>query len=106
MFCKLTRIALPVEVLVRLAVATEVQPRLLVGRAVCEWHVVVGNLVEEVDLLLLQHDGSGNGVDGCVAPTLVEETAVLIQGREVVDVLLGAQPFQAANLKVGPLGES
>jgi hypothetical protein len=86
-------------------VAAEVQPRLLVGRAVREWHMEVGNLVEEVDLLLLQHDSGGNGVDRCIAPTLIEETTVLIQGGEVINVLLGAQPFQTANLKVGPLEE-
>jgi len=100
-----TRIALPVKVIVRFAVAAEVQPRLLVDRAMREWHMIVGNLVEEVDLLLLQHDSGSNGVDGCIAPTLVEESAVPVQGREVVNVLLRAQPVQAANFEIGPLGK-
>jgi hypothetical protein len=63
----------------------------------------VGNVVEEVNLAPVEHQAGGNGVDGSVAPSLVEEAAVLVQGLEKVNVLLAAQPLQAANLKVGPL---
>lgn len=99
----LTRIALPVKVLFGLAMATQVQPRLLIARAMGEGYVVVGDLVEEVNLLLLEHGGRSNGVDGRIAPSLIEEATILVQGREVVNVRLGPQPFQAADFKVGPL---
>lgn len=100
---KLTGISFPVKVLVRLAVAAKVQPCLLICRAVCEWYVVVGDLVEEVDLVLPQCDCGGDGMDRCVAPSLVEESAVLVQRGEVVHVLWGPQPVKTADLEVGPL---
>lgn len=99
----LTRIALPVKVLLGLAMAAQVQPRLLIARAMGERYVVVGDLVEEVNLLLLEHSGCGDGVDGCIAPSLIEKATILVKGGEVVNVRLGAQPLQAADLKVGPL---
>jgi len=70
---------------------------------VSEGHVVVGNIVEEVDLVLLEHQTGGDGVHGCVTPALVEEATVLIKGLEEVDVRLGPEPVQVANLEVGPL---
>lgn len=68
-----------------------------------EWHVVVGNIVEEVDLLLLQEKTSGNRVDRSITPSLVEETTVLVEGLKEVNVGLGSQPVQVADLEVGPL---
>jgi len=66
-------------------------------------HVPVRNVVKEVDFLLLQHETRGNGMDRSVTPALVEETAVLVEGLEVVEVLTRAKPAKAANLEVGPL---
>ena len=100
---RLTRVTLPVKVLLGLAVAAKVQPCLLTGWAVSKWHVVVGNLVPEVDLLLLQHDRSSNGVDWCITPPFIEETTIMVQRGEEVNVFLGSQPVQVANLKVRPL---
>jgi hypothetical protein len=65
-----------------------------------EWNMVVGDLVPEVDLFFLQHQRGGNRVHGCVTPTLVEETTILVERREIVNVFLGSQPLQAANLEV------
>jgi hypothetical protein len=73
-----TRIALPVKVIFGLAMTAQVQPRLLITRAMGEGYVVIGDLVEEVDLLLLEHGGRSNGVDGRIAPSLVEEATILI----------------------------
>lgn len=100
---KLTRIALPVKVVLWIAVAAEVQPRLLARRAMREGHVIVCDIIEEVDLILPEQEAGGNRVDGRVAPAFVEEATVPVQGIKVVDVGLGPQPAQAANLKVGPL---
>ena len=101
----LTRVACPVEVIARLAVAAKVQPRLFTAWAMGEWNVVVGNLVPEVDFFWLEHDRSGDRVDRCIAPSLVEESTILVQGGEVVNVLIRSQPFQATNLEVRPLDQ-
>ena len=100
---RLTRVPLPVKVLLRVAVALAVQTVLLSGRAVGERNMVVGNVVEEVNLLLLQHQTGGDRVDRSITPTLVKETAILIKRLKVVDVGLGTEPVEATNLKVGPL---
>jgi hypothetical protein len=63
----------------------------------------VSDVVEEVDFTLVEHETGGNGVDWGISPTLVEETAVLVQRLEIINILLATQPIQAANLKVGPL---
>lgn len=83
--------------------AAQLGAQLLARGAVGEGDVVVGDVVEEVELVLLQHQAGGDGVHGRVAPTLVEEAAVLVERLEVVGVGGRAQPVQAANLEVGPL---
>ena len=83
--------------------ALELLAVLVTGRAVGEGHMVVSDIIEEVDLVLLQHKTSSNGVNRSIAPTLVEETAILVKRLEIVGVSLGAEPFKAADLKVGPL---
>lgn len=99
----LTGIAVPVEVVLGVAVALQVEARLLARRAVGEGDVVVGDVVEEVDLVLLEHQAGGDGVHGRVAPALVEEAAVAVEVVEVVDVGPAAQPVEVADLEVGPL---
>ena len=83
--------------------ALELGAQLLAGGAVREGDVVVRNVVEEVDLLLVQHDARRDGVHGRVAPALVEEAAVAVQALKVVDVSLGAEPVEIADLEIGPL---
>lgn len=75
----------------------------LASRAVREWDVIVRDVVEEMDLVFGQHEPGGDGMNRCVAPTLVEKATVLIQRLEKVDVGLRTQPVQVADLKVGPL---
>lgn len=83
--------------------AAKVDSCLLAGGAVSEGDVPVGNVVEELNLALVEHQAGGNGVHGGISPSLVEEAAILVQGLEEINVLLASQPLQAANLKVGPL---
>ena len=78
------------------------QPVFLAGRAVGEGNVIVRNVVKEVNLLLLEHESGGDGMNGRITPALVEETASMVQGGEVIDVRVGAEPVQVANLEVGP----
>src|SRR5690242_2732190 len=98
----LTAIAVPVKVVLGVAMTLVVQAILLAGGAVGEGYVVVGDVVEEVDLVFLEHKGCGERVDWRVTPALVEETAGVVEGLEVVDVGLGPQPIQVADLEVGP----
>lgn len=68
--------------------ALQILPMLLACRAVRKWDVVVCNVVEEMDLVLGQHESGSDGVNRCIAPTLIEESAVLIQRLEEIDVSL------------------
>lgn len=54
----------------------------------CEGHVIVGNVVEEVDLFLLEKETGGDGVDRSISPTFVEEPTVFVQSVEVIGVCL------------------
>lgn len=83
--------------------AAEVQSCFLACRAMGEGHVIIGDIVEEVDLLLLEQETGGDRVDGSIAPSLVEKATILVQRLEEIDVCLGAQPVKVADLEVGPL---
>lgn len=96
-------VSIPVKVLFGIAVALVFQAILLPGRTVREGNMVVGNVVEEVDFLLLQHQGSSDGVNRSIAPALIEETTIAVQRIEVVEVGFGAQPVQVTDLEIGPL---
>jgi len=52
--------------------------QLLASRTMCEGHMVVGDVVEEVNLVLRQHDRCGNGVHRRITPALIEETTILV----------------------------
>lgn len=68
--------------------ALQILAVLLACRAVRKWDVVVCDVVKEMDLIFRQHESGGDGVDRCIAPSLVKESAVLIQRLEEVDVRL------------------
>lgn len=46
-----TAVALPIEVVFWIAVTPQFQPEILPGWAMCKWHMVVGDIVEEVYLV-------------------------------------------------------
>lgn len=83
--------------------APEVQSLLVLSGTVGKGNVVIGNVIEEVDLVPRQHKASGNRVNRGVPPSLVKKAAILIQHVEVVGVRNVPEPIQAANLEVGPL---
>ena len=70
--------------------ALQLHPFLVACRAVGEWDVIVGYVVEEMHLFLLEKEGGGNGVHWSVAPPFVEEAAVVIERVEVVEIGLGS----------------
>lgn len=100
---KLTRVTLPVKIVLGVTVTLQLCPKSLTGRTVREWNVIVGNVVEEVNLLLLQHEASSNRVHRSIAPPLIKEPAVLVQRLKKVNVRLRSQPVEATNLEIGPL---
>ena len=72
--------------------AFQVQPSLLACRAVRERHVIICDIVEEVDLLFLEYKRSGNRMHRSVAPAFVEEATSMVKRIEVVDISRGTQP--------------
>jgi hypothetical protein len=96
------RVTLPVKVVIRVAVATEIQTSLLISGAMSERNVIVGDILEEVNLLLLKEKTSSDRMDRSITPSLVEETTVLVKRLEEIEVRLASEPGQATNLKVGP----
>jgi hypothetical protein len=84
----LTRISLPVKVVLRVAMTLEVQSGLLASRAVGERHVVVGNIIEEMDFFLLQEETSCNGVDRSITPSFVEKSTIFVESVKVIGVCL------------------
>jgi hypothetical protein len=84
-------------------VAFQFLPQTITSWAVCEWDMIVCDVVEEVDLLSFEHQGSGNRVDRRIPPALIEESAVKVERVKEVEVGFGAQPVQVANFEIGPL---
>ena len=83
--------------------AAEVNPGLFARGAVGKGDVVIGNVVEEVNFFLLQEQACGDGVNRRISPSFVEETAILIEGLEEIDVGLGPEPVEVTDFEVGPL---
>lgn len=63
---------------------------------------MVSDVVEEVYLAFLEREGSSDGVDRSIAPSLVEEAACLIEVFEEVIVRLAAIPVEVRDLEIAP----
>lgn len=90
----------------RIADAPQLGPLRGVVRTMHERVMTIANVIEKVDGVAWQQQGGGDGVHGGIAPALVEEAAGLVEMVEEVEIGLGAQPGEAANLKVGPLASA
>lgn len=101
--CAPTGIPLPIEIVLRVAVALLFNPCLLARRAVRKGDVIIGNVFKEMDLFFFEEEAGGNGVDWSIAPAFVEEPTVLIERFEKVNVRLRSEPVQVADFEVGPL---
>ena len=80
------RISLPVEVVLGVAAAFQVEAALLARGAVRERDMVVGDILEEMDFFFLEEEACGDGVHGGVTPPLIEEAAVFVELLKVVEV--------------------
>lgn len=77
-----------------------VETILLASWAMGKGNVVIRDVVEEVNLVFLQHQASCDGVNRRIAPALVEETSSMVKRCEKVNVCVGAEPIEVAYLKV------
>ncbi len=68
-----------------------------------KWYMIVCDIVKEMYFLFLEEDTGGNGVNGCIAPTLIKESSILIKCVKVVEIRRGPKPIKVADFKVGPL---
>jgi len=84
-------------------VALVLDPEILLERTVGERDVVVGNIVEEVNLILLKEETGGNGMHRSITPSFVEEPTVFVKVGEEIDVGLRTKPVEVTDFKVGPL---
>ena len=83
-------IALPVEIVLRIAVTTQLEAKVLASRTVSEGHMVVSDVVEKVDLVFVEQESSRYRVHRRISPTLVEETAIAIEALKEIDVGIAA----------------
>jgi len=80
----------------------QVQSRLLTSGAVGEWNVVVGNIVEEMDFVLVKEEAGSDRMYWSITPTLVEESTILVERLEKVEIGFRSKPIQVTNFEVGP----
>ena len=59
--------------------ALEFESQILSGRTMGEWHMVVSNIVKEMNLILVQEKACCNGMDWRIAPSLIEESAIFVK---------------------------
>lgn len=79
-----------------------VEAVLLACRAMREWDVVVGNIVEKVEFFLLQHQACSNRVHRRIAPAFIEEATSVVERCEEVDVGVRSKPIEVSDFEVGP----
>ena len=65
--------------------------------------MMIGNVIEEVDLIFFQHQPCRDRVDRGVSPPLVVKATSLVEKGEKVEIGFRAEPVEVCNLKVGPL---
>ena len=96
----LTGIAFPVKIVRGIAVTFQIKAGLFASWTMSKWDMVVCDFVEEVNFLLLEQNTSCNGVHRRISPSLVEETAVVVERVEKIKIGVGSQPFQATNFEI------
>lgn len=82
--------------------ASQLCSNLLASRAVGKRDMVIGNVVEEVDLALVQHKASSDGMNRCVAPSFVEEATIFVERLKEIGVSFASQPVKVADFEIGP----
>jgi hypothetical protein len=83
--------------------ALQIQSSLLPSRAMGEGNVVICDIVEEVNFVPVECQASSDRVHRSIAPTLVEETTILVESFKVVEIRRRPKPVQISDFEIGPL---
>jgi hypothetical protein len=51
-----------------------------------EGYMIIGYVIEEMDLVFLEEKASRNGVNWCITPSFIKESAIVVQGFKEVSV--------------------
>lgn len=51
-----------------------------------EWDMVIGDIIEEMDLFFLQEETGSNRVDWSITPSLIEKSSILVKGFKEISV--------------------
>jgi len=94
------RVSLPVEIVLRIASALQIKLSLLSSWAMSEWNMIIGDVVEEVNLLFLQEKSGGDRVYWSITPTFIKESTILVERLEEIYVRLAAEPVEIADFEV------
>ncbi len=65
--------------------------------------MVVGDVIEEVDFLLLEEECGGDGVHGSISPAFVKESTIFVKSIEVIQIGWRSQPVEVSNFEIRPL---
>ena len=76
------------------------QTLFLIRRTVREGYVPVTDVLEEMDLIFIEKQTRGNRMNWGIAPSLIEESSILVESFEEVFVSFAAQPIQISNLEI------
>jgi hypothetical protein len=71
-----------------------------------EWNVVVGNIVEEMDFVLVKEKTGSDRMYRSITPTLVEESTILVERLEKVEVGFRSEPIKVTDFEIRPLGNT
>jgi hypothetical protein len=86
--------------------ALQIQSRLLSSGTMRKWHVIISNVVEEVNFLLLEHETCGNGMNWGIAPTFIKKSSILVKRFEIIGISLRTKPIEITDLEIRPLGSN
>lgn len=68
-----------------------------------EWYMVVGDVIEEVDFLLLEEECGSDGVHWSISPAFVKESTIFVKSIEVIQIGRRSQPVEVPNFEIRPL---
>ena len=60
------------------------EPKVRTSWTMSEGNVIVSNVIKEMNLVLLEHESCGNGVNGSVTPSFIEEPSFTIKIIEII----------------------
>ena len=59
--------------------ALQLLPQSITSRTVRKWNMIICDVIEEVNLVLFEHQACSNGVDWSIPPALIKEPAIMVE---------------------------